>query len=143
MRLTAVSVLGFAALAACADNPVAPEHEVIVPFAIDAVQRMTLASLLHSATRDESLRTLTYLDARARVVAAFERLSERVAQNDRGGAHGAIRGAREALRAYTERAPSDVGAGLELAALTLALDHAEALAGDSPEVLYDIRRAAQ
>ncbi len=137
----AVSVLGIASLAAaCADDALAPDQEVIIPFAIDDAQRTTLAGVLRSAARGESVSALAHRDAQARVVAAFERVSERVAQNDRGGARRAIGAAREALRAYGERAPSDLGALLELEALSLALDHAELLAGDTPASHYAIER---
>ena len=135
----AVSVFAIASLgSACADHALAPEREVFVPFAIDDAQRMTLTSVLRSATRDEALGALVDRDARARLVAAFERLTERVANNDRGGAQRAIPAAREALRAYVALAPSNLGALLELEALSLALDHAEMLAGDAPASLYNV-----
>ena len=125
----AVSVFGIASLGSACADALGPEREVIVPFAIDDAQRTTLTSVLRSATRDELLGALVDRDARARLVAAFERLTERVANNDRGGAQRAIRAAREGLHAYGALTPSDLGALLELAALSLALDHAEMLAG--------------
>ena len=140
----AVSVFAVASLgSACGDHPVAPEREVIVPFAIDDAQRTTLTSVLRSATREELLGALADRDARARLVAAFERLTERVANNDRGGAQQAIRAAREALRAYGALAPSDLAALLELGALSLALDHAEMLSGDASASLYNLGRSDQ
>src|SRR5918999_5931005 len=141
-RLAAVvSVIATASLAgACADEALAPVQETIVPFAIDDAQRTTLTSVLRSAANADSPSALADRDARSGVLAAFERLSERVAQNDRGGARRAIGAAREALRAYGERAPSDLGALLELEALSLALDHAELLAGDAPSSHYAIER---
>jgi hypothetical protein len=133
---TALSALGIAALAACADNPVAPEREVIVPFAIDDVQRMTLTSVLRAAAQGALQSASTDDDARARVTREFEQLAERVAQNDRGGARRAIQTARAALREFGDRALSNPGVLLELQALALALDHAEMLAGDAPGSLY-------
>ena len=140
----AISVFAIALLgSACAEHAVAPEREVIVPFAIDDAQRTTLTSVLRSATRDEALGALVDRDARARLVTAFERLTERVANNDQLGAQRAIPAAREALRAYGSLAPSDLGALLELEALSLALDHAEILAGVAPASLYNVGRADQ
>ena len=137
-RLAAVvSVLATASLAgACADEALAPVQETIVPFAIDDAQRTTLTSVLRSAANADSPSALADRDARSRVLAAFERLSERVAQNDRDGARRAIHTARAALRVFGERAPSDPGVLLELQALALALDHTEMLAGDAPGSLY-------
>ena len=132
----AVSMLGITALAACADDALAPEQQVIVPFAIDDAQRATLTSVLRAAARGELQSAFTDGDARARVLAEFERLSERVAQNDRDGARRAIQTARAALHAFGERTPPDPGVLLELEALTLALDHTEMLAGDAPGSPY-------
>ena len=137
---TALSVLGIVSLtAACADDALAPEHEV-VPFAIDDVQRATLTNLLRAAARGELQSALIDDGARARVMAELERLSERVAQNDRDGARRAIQTTRAALRAFGERAPSDPGVLLELEALALVLDHTEMLAGDAPGSLYVARQ---
>jgi hypothetical protein len=132
----AVSVLGITALTACADDALAPEQQVIVPFAIDDVQRTTLIGVLRSAANVDAPSAFTDGDARARVMTEFDRLSERVAQNDRDGARRAVRTARAALRAFEEGAPSDPGVLLELQALALALDHTEMLAGDAPGSLY-------
>ena len=134
---TALSVLGIATLAAaCADDTLAPQRQVIPPFAIDDVQRMTLTSVLRAAARGDLQSAPTDGGARARVTTELERLAERVAQNDRDGARRAIRAARAALREFGERAPSDPGVLLELQALALALDHTEMLAGDAPGSLY-------
>jgi hypothetical protein len=140
----AVLALGIASnAAACADAPLAPEREVIVPFAIDDIQRTTLTSVLRSATTVDAPSAFTDGDARARVMREFERLSERVAQNDRDGARRAIHTARAALRVFGERAPSDPGVLLELQALALALDHTEMLAGDAPGSLYVARQSGE
>jgi hypothetical protein len=138
MRLTtALAILGVVSAAACADRTVAPEQEPVVPFAIGAAQRATLGEVLRFATRNESLAALTDREARAQVADAFARLSDRVAQNDRGGARRAIAVAREALRIYRERAGSDLSALLELETMALVLDHAEMLAGDAPGDKYE------
>lgn len=135
-RLAATASIALG-IASCADTPVGPEQEVVVPFAISNAQRATLTGALRFAARDAALQALGESEARARVVAAFARVTERVDANDRSGARRAIVAARDALRLYRERAGPDLSALIEVESMSLALDHAELLAGDAPAASYE------
>ena len=134
-RLAAAASIALS-VASCADKTVGPEQEVVVPFAIGSEQRASLTGALRFAARDAALQAFAESDARAQVVAAFARLSERVEANDRSGARRAIVAAREALRLYRERAGSDLSVLLEVESMSLALDHADLLAADAPAASY-------
>ena len=135
-RLAATASIALG-IASCADKTVGPEQELVVPFAISNAQRATLTGALRFAARDAALQALAESDARARVVAAFARVAERVEANDRSGARRAILSARDALRSYRELAVSDLSVLLELESMSLALDHAELLAADAPAASYE------
>ena len=119
----------------CADQTVGP-GDVAVPFAISDAQRASLAATIRFAMRDEALSALADREAAARISIAAADLSRRVDANDRPGALAEVHVVQSELRSYRERAGSDATELLALAALSLALDHAEMLAAIVPPALY-------
>lgn len=133
-RITTAAAVGAAAwlVASCADKVAGPDPQIGVPFAISDEQRSALSTAVRYATRNESVAALAHREGAAQIVAAFARLSDRIAENDRVGARRAIEMARSALDSYRHRAPSDLAGLLEVELMSLALYNAELLAGDTP-----------
>jgi hypothetical protein len=111
---------------------VAEGGESLSPFAISAEERKELQTALRFATGERSMRSLGRRPSAWNVAVAFETLRARVAANDRVGALRAIGLARSALRQCPGRNGSGGATAVELAAMLLALEHAERLALEAP-----------